>query len=313
MAKRLKREKTNVFEEIITSDEEVYGSIINAEIKLITSADERNALNKRRGEAKKKISDNIIKVEIPSVSKAIPLSERMKVKSASRGILPEFYFIAGKNRKPFLYPSPEIVDRNVGELVEARIRVACMTVEDRDAYRQEIEANEKAKQRNLALDIKEEVKEVPKKATEKVPPLELSSKLANVLNIVPGQLFKGTSVASTTTLVNTNLITDKKKMKDRIKHYNDNVIYKLQKQFFFKWKGLTKETVVKKVRTKEVVDRPVGSFASEKEAKITRDRITVKEFVQDTGVPKTAELVHAYPEKLMKFIPDCNNIYKIKS
>lgn len=69
--------------------------------------------------------------------------------------------------------------------------------------------------------------------------------------------------------------------------------------------------MTRRAKVKQAEAKVIGSFETEKTGKITRDQISKKEFTQETRTVRTEELRDVYPRKLMKFIPDCNNIYAI--
>lgn len=240
MAKRAKKDKVISFEDIQFSEDEAYETNIKAEAKLITNQNEIKDLHTRRTDASSKLKKYLTKPSAPHLAPQ-PRKDKMRVHSEDQTTLPRLYLYYKEEDKSklHLYPEPEYIPKVLGKLAEKRIVYACMTPAERENLKTRLDSPDDVEEVSEHVESKDKTRDPSRKPTE-VPILSALTKLGTMKSNTKSDFdIRGTSMISNTTFT-TNKDSgqlDKKKLKDRIKHYNDNVIYKLQKQYFYKWKS----------------------------------------------------------------------------
>lgn len=156
------------------------------------------------------------------------------VDPADREALPELFTNRAKFRPE--YPSIKEVDMSIGRAIENKVRQCLMTKEQLQAFKEEAEESSSP---TKSISISQSKLDAVNASNSKPPVMKLDlPKRDGLKQFMRPDNTSVVSSASFTALTAKELSSgDKTKLKQRIKVYNDNVIFKRRSQFFYKWKG----------------------------------------------------------------------------
>jgi hypothetical protein len=205
------------------------------------SSDEED--HKKNDLAEKGLILNATKPQPKSQFLSLKRAQKIRVKNtvkpwvdpADREALPELF----KNRAEFRpeYPNIKEVDMSMGRAIENKVRQCLMTKEELQAFKEE--AEESSSPTKSMISVSQSKLDAVNASNSKPPVMKLDLHARE--GFKQFMRLDNTSVvssASFTALSAKELSSgDKTKLKQRIKVYNDNVIFKRRSQFFYKWKG----------------------------------------------------------------------------
>ena len=98
-------------------------------------------------------------------------------------------------------------------------------------------------------------------------------------------------------------------IKNRVKNYNENVIYSNIKKYFTKWKRMARGTG-KRGKSKPIMAIDPSKMETKKVAQV--DSSTQNTKLVNQRVLKGHAYEHIVPTELFRFIDSCNDVYRIK-